>query len=76
MTEYITEKCNKREQETGAVLLDVSNAFDRIWHKGLLIKMLDAGFSKLIRYFLSLETGVPQGAVLSPFYFLELSEPE
>jgi len=56
MTEYITEGFNKKEA-TGAVLLDVSKAFDKVWHGGLLIKMLDAGFSvglvKLIRSFLS-----------------------
>jgi len=44
MTEYITEEFNRKEA-TGAVLLDVSKAFDRVWRRRLLIKMLDAGFS-------------------------------
>jgi len=43
MTEYITEGFNRNEA-TGAVLLDVSKAFNRVWHRGILIKMLDAGF--------------------------------
>jgi len=54
MTEYITEKFNRKEA-TGAVLLP--KAFDKVWHRGLLINMLNAGFSvglvKLIRSFLS-----------------------
>jgi len=45
MTEYITEGFNRKEA-TGAVLLDVSKAFDRVWDRGLLIKMLDVGFSR------------------------------
>jgi len=44
MTEYITEGFNRKEA-TGAVLIDVSKAFDRVWHRGLPIKMLNAGFS-------------------------------
>jgi len=52
MTEYTTEGFNRKEA-TGAVLLDISKAFDRVWHRGLPIKMLDAGLVKLIRSFLS-----------------------
>lgn len=43
MVEFIASGFNHKEA-TGAVLLDVSTAFDRVWHKGLLIKILDAGF--------------------------------
>jgi len=43
MVEFIISGFNHKKA-TGAVLLDVSKAFDRVWHKGLLIKMVDAGF--------------------------------
>jgi len=56
MVEFITSGFNNKVA-TGAVLLDVSKAFDRVWHKGLLIKMLDAGFPtsqvKLVKSFLN-----------------------
>jgi len=55
MVEFIASGFNHKEA-TG-VLLDVSKAFARVWHKGLLIKMLDAGFPinqvKLVRSFLT-----------------------
>jgi len=57
MVEFIASGFNLREA-TGAVLLNVSRTFDRVWHKGLLIKMLEAGFPisqvKLVRFFLTL----------------------
>lgn len=86
LTEYITEGYTRR-QSTGAVFLDISKAFDKVWHSGLIYKMTEAGIStkltQLIQSFLSqrkckvkigdaisaevsLEAGVPQGAVLSP----------
>jgi len=34
MTEYITEGFNRKEA-TGVGLLDVSKAFDKVWHRGL-----------------------------------------
>lgn len=30
---------------TGAVFLDISKAFDKVWHQGLLYKMLDANYT-------------------------------
>jgi retron-type reverse transcriptase len=39
VVELIAEGFNNREA-TGAIFLDVSKAFDTVWHKGLLYKML------------------------------------
>ena len=44
VTEHILEGFTRRNV-TGAVFLDVSKAFDRVWHDGLLFKMFRAGFS-------------------------------
>lgn len=39
VTEYILKGFN-RIQSTGAVFLDVAKAFDQVWHKGLIFKLL------------------------------------
>lgn len=43
VTEYITEGFNFK-RDTGAVFLDVTKAFDKVWHQGLLFKMIKFGF--------------------------------
>jgi len=80
MTEYITEGFNRKEA-TEAVLLDVSKAFDRVWHRGLLIKMLDAGFSvglvKLTRSFLSVRRfQVKTDSIYSSYREMEAGVPQ
>lgn len=45
IVEHTTEALNKK-QSTGMVLLDVSKAFDKVWHEGLLHKMLNAGIPR------------------------------
>ena len=72
------------------IFFDISKAFDKIWQKGLLFKMIKLNFKvwiiKWIYHFLKnrsftininnncskrhdIETGVPQGGVLSPILF-------
>ena len=55
LVETITSGFNNREV-TGAVFLDIERAFDRVWHEGLIRKMIDAGLSnkicKVIRSYL------------------------
>lgn len=59
VVENITEGFNKR-QSTGAIFLDVSKAFDKVWHHGLLHKMMEANISlamtQLIASFLARRT--------------------
>lgn len=45
VTDYITEGFNRR-QATGALFLDVSKAFDKVWHDGLIYKLLILGAPK------------------------------
>jgi hypothetical protein len=49
-----------RKKSTGMIFLDVEKAFDRVWHNGLLYKMIKLGFSlpliKIVRSFLSERT--------------------
>lgn len=56
LSEMITEGLNRREA-TGIVLFDVEQAFDRVWHNGLLHKLLLLSYPisliKLIRSYLS-----------------------
>lgn len=42
LVEYIADGFN-RNQSTAAVFFDVAKAFDKVWHEGLLFKMLEAG---------------------------------
>ena len=78
-------------RETRAVFLDISKAFDKVWHDGLLFKLKNYGISgslfTVIKDFLSnrqklvvlngksscwssITTGLPQGSVLGPLFFL------
>ena len=74
-----------------AVFLDISKAFDKVWHDGLLFKLNQNGITgNLLKLFVNylhnreqrvvlngsfsdyspIESGVPQGSVLGPYYFL------
>lgn len=89
VVEHVSKGFNWK-RSTGAVFLDVSKAFDKVWHEGLLYKLLEAGIHpglvRLVSSFLkdrtfrirlgdvrstvrNLESGVPQGSLLSPLLF-------
>ena len=91
---YITHLWSSSLRDFGesfVVALDISKAFDRVWHLSLLSKLPSYGFStsicSLIQSYLSnrsiavtidgsvssthnINSGVPQGSVLSPTLFL------
>jgi hypothetical protein len=81
----------KKRGETCVVALDISKAFDRVWHAALIAKLPAFGFPPSLCTFISsylsnrsisavvdgarskvfnTNSGVPQGAVLSPTLFL------
>jgi hypothetical protein len=55
ITNYIKSKLNEKFS-TGMILLDVEKAFDRVWHEGLIYKMLKLRFplylTKIVSSFL------------------------
>ena len=60
-------------RETRAIFLDISKAFDKVWHDGLLSKLKSYGISHclftLIEDFLR-NRQQPQGSALGPLFFL------
>jgi len=40
VTQYVTDNFNKN-RSTGAVFLDIEKAFDRVWHTGLIHKLIE-----------------------------------
>jgi hypothetical protein len=52
VTSHVTELLNQRKF-VSMLLLDISQAFDRVWHSGLLYKLINLGFPRYIITFIA-----------------------
>lgn len=48
ITQHIKDQYISFKSSTGMILLDVEKAFDRVWHKGLIYKMIEFNFPQYI----------------------------
>ncbi|CAG9815721.1 unnamed protein product [Phaedon cochleariae] len=70
---HIWQQSIEKYGETLAVALDISKAFDRVWHHGLLAKLpssLHVVVDGVSSDSLTINAGVPQESILAPTLFL------
>lgn len=65
----------KRQERTAAIFLDFTKTFNKMWHQGLLVKMIDMNkkfwfrANDFISETRSIAAGLLQGSCLSPQLF-------
>jgi hypothetical protein len=67
---YLIEILVQEKSRVRVVFCDISKAFDRVWHKGLIHKLKQSGISgNLLKWFQNYLYGREQRVVINAIYF-------